>query len=235
MKKRKLLLPFLMIGLTSILMGNAQLQMDGVLLKNYATSSYLKKELSFDAQKNVENIILLPKSSFNEEEAVAIINRLNNLPPSLLKKINDNGIKIKLFTGKLTDNPTAKNLAGVTPRGYQSNRTWDQVPGIGGGQTVLVKIGASQKGNGHGSINLEYHELAHSIDYKVLGHYSKTKVYLSIWNKEKFTLFPNKPYFQQYAEEYFAETFAMFYYGGLEKERLRLNAPLTFQYIESIR
>jgi hypothetical protein len=177
----------------------------------------------------------LPTSSFDELEAAAIGKRLNKLPASLLEKINNKGVKVKLFTGKLTENPTAKNLTGVFPRGYQSNKTWDNVPGIGGGQTVLVKIGASQKGNGHGSVNLEYHELAHSIDYKVLDHYSKTKTYRFIWNEEKFKLFPNKLYFQRYAEEYFSETFAMFYVGGPEKERLKSIAPLTYKYIESIK
>ncbi|MGP7815971.1 anthrax toxin lethal factor-related metalloendopeptidase [Niallia sp. 01092] len=235
MKKRKIFLPFLMISFVSILMGNSQLQLDGILLKNYPFLSPLKKELSSDAQKNLENMILLPASTFDEQEAAAIINRLNKLPATLIKKIIDKGIKVKLYTGKLTDNPTAKNLAGVIPRGYQSKKTWDNVPGIGGGQIVLVKIGASEKGNGHGSVNLEYHELAHSIDSKVLNHYSKKRAYLNIWNKEKWVLFPNRPYFHLYAEEYFAETFAMFYTGGLEKERLKTVAPLTYEFIKSLK
>ena len=78
---------------------------------------------------------------------------------------------IKLFTGKLTDNPTASHLSGMIPRGYVNNTTWDDVPGLGGSKTVLVKIGASHKGNGHSSVNLELHELAHSIDNYVFNEF----------------------------------------------------------------
>ncbi|PKG24032.1 anthrax toxin lethal factor-related metalloendopeptidase [Niallia nealsonii] len=234
MRRWKLFFPFFIIGMSALLMGNSQLQQTGLPLKEVSNTSILKKELSLKAEKNFENIILLPYSKYDEKEAAAIINRLNKLPQSLIKKIHQKGITLQLFTGKLTDNETVKSLAGVIPRGYQSKTTWDNVPGIGGGQTVLVKIGASQKGKGHGSVNLEYHELAHSIDSKVLGNASKTNYYLAIWNKEKFKLFPNKPYFQNYAEEYFSETFAMFYIGGAEKEHLKAVAPLTYQYISRI-
>lgn len=234
MGRWKLFFPFFMISASILLMGNSQLRQIGVPLKEVPSSSVLKKELSLKVEKNFENIILLPYIKYDEKEAAAIINRLNKLPSSLIKKIDEKGVKLKLFTGKLTDNETFKSLAGVIPRGYRSKTTWDNVPGVGGGQTVFVKIGASKKGSGHGSVNLEYHELAHSIDSKVLTHASKTNQYAAIWNKEKFKLFPNKPYFQNYAEEYFAETFAMFYVGGAEKQRLKAVAPLTYQYISRI-
>ena len=51
----------------------------------------------------------------------------------------------------------------------ENDATWDDVPGMGGSHTVFVKIGASDKGNGHGSVNLELHELAHSVDHIVYG------------------------------------------------------------------
>lgn len=54
---------------------------------------------------------------------------------------------------------------------------------------MLVKIGASEKGKGHSSVNLEYHELAHSIDYKILKYGSKTEGYKAIWNEEKVDYF----------------------------------------------
>ena len=75
-----------------------------------------------------------------------MISRLDRLPSSLLAKINRNGIVVKLFTGKLTENPTAAHLAGIVPRGYVKQITWDDVPGIGGSKTVLVKIGSSDQG-----------------------------------------------------------------------------------------
>ncbi|WP_420535002.1 anthrax toxin lethal factor-related metalloendopeptidase, partial [Bacillus mycoides] len=45
--------------------------------------------------------------------------------------------------------------------------TWDDVPGVGsdiGGKPVMARIGFSERGKGHGSINLELHEIAHAID-----------------------------------------------------------------------
>ena len=53
-----------------------------------------------------------------------------------------------------------------------------------GSHTVLVKIGASDKGKGHGSVNLELHELAHSVDQIVYGGIRDDDKFLSIWRKE---------------------------------------------------
>ncbi|KAB7673227.1 toxin [Bacillus sp. B1-b2] len=224
-----------MIGVASILMGNSQLPDSGIYLNKMSTISIVSSAISKEAKKNLGNIIILPEEAFDQEEAAAIIERINRLPKSLLEKIELEGIKLKLFTGKLTDNETAKQYAGIIPRGYTSTKTWDDVPGIGGGRVVLVKIGASNKGMGHSSVNLEYHELAHSIDYKVFSKASNSKKYVEIWEEEKRKLFPNKSYFLDYKEEYFAETFAMFYVGGKEKEKLRNLAPKTYEYINSLK
>ena len=48
-----------------------------------------------------------------------------------------------------------------------------------------MKIGASDKGNGHSSVNLELHELAHSIDSYVFNELRYNKNFLEIWNQEK--------------------------------------------------
>jgi Pro-Pro endopeptidase len=234
MRWLKRLAPVGMIAATSILMGNSQLPNNETYLKNLSDLTVVKAHLSTDAKENLGNIIILPDAKFDQTEAATIIERLNKLPPTLLNKIQSSGIKVKLFTGKLTDNKTAQKFAGIIPRGYTSQKPWDDVPGIGGGKVVLVKIGASEKGKGHSSVNLEYHELAHSIDYKILKYGSKTEGYKAIWNEEKSRLFPTRQYFLQYAEEYFAETFAMFYVGGTEKEKLFEYAPKTYHYIASI-
>lgn len=235
MKHIKRFVPFFMIGIVSLLMGNSQQDIDGILLKDFPIQSIIKGELTPTEQANLQNIILLPRGSFDQIEAAEIVKRINRLPQSLLQKVQQKSIKVKLFTGKLTDNPTAKQFAGIIPRGYRTEKTWDDVPGIGGGQTVLVKIGASSKGSGHGSVNLEFHELAHSIDYKVLNYYSKTKPFIAAWDKEKGILFPYSQYFLNYPEEYFAETFAMYYLGGSAKETLKELAPLTYKQIAGIK
>lgn len=227
--------PLSMIAATSILMGNSQLPNNEIYLKNLSELTIIKANLSLDAKENLGNIIILPEESFDQVEAAAMIERLNHLPSTLLNKVQSSGIKVKLFTGKLTDNKTAQQFTGIIPRGYTSKKTWDDVPGIGGGKVVLVKIGASKQGKGHSSVNLEYHELAHSIDYKILNNASKKESYRLVWNEEKGKLFPNRQYFLQYAEEYFAETFAMFYIGGKEKEKLFQLAPKTYHYIASLK
>ena len=212
----------------------SQASYDGILLRDFPEDSSLYQSLKVDKSLPLlDQIIVLPKQDFDQQEAAAIIGRIDSLPYSILEKINKKGISLKLFTGKLTDNPTASQLAGKIPRGYTTNITWDDVPGIGGSKVVLVKIGASEKGQGHGSINLELHELAHSIDRYVYGEISGSKEFLNVWEKEHEKLFPGNSYFL-YPEEYFAETFAMYYLNNDTKELLRSKAPKTFEFLKQL-
>ncbi|MGD6944224.1 anthrax toxin lethal factor-related metalloendopeptidase [Cytobacillus gottheilii] len=217
------------------LMGNSQAKMSGILLKDYPASSTLKENLNLASPLEIGDIFILPEGLFDEQEAAAIISRVDRIPSSLLEKVNKEGIYIKLFSGKLTDNPTASHLQGIIPRGYTSNKTWDEVPGIGGSQTVLVKIGSSEKGQGHGSVNLELHELAHSIDRHVYNGIRYNTHFLEIWNKEKETLFSGMDYFLNYPEEYFAESFAMFFVNEEYRAQLKEKAPLTFVFIDNLK
>lgn len=233
MKKLLLLLIFLSVSLS--LMGNSQASMGGIKLKDFPASSPWKKSLNLNADRELGNIFILPAEPFDEDETTKVIERIDRLPLTLIKKLNDENIKIKLFTGKLTDNPTARHLEGIIPRGYKTEITWDEVPGIGGARTVLVKIGHSEKGNGHGSVNLELHELAHSIDRHVYNDLRHHKQFLAVWKKEKNKLFPGQDYFLSFPEEYFAEAFAMYYCGGEYKEKLRTYAPETYQFLSELK
>jgi Pro-Pro endopeptidase len=207
---------------------------EGMRIEDFNNDSILITSLSSEPQEQLNQIIRLPDISFNQVEAAKIINRLTNLPESLLIRIADFGITVKLFEGKLTDNPTASHLSGVIPRGYQTETTWDDVPGIGGGKTVLVKIGHSEKGKGHGSVNLELHELAHSIDRYMLNDIRYHRPFLDIWEKERSVLFQGQSYFLLFPEEYFAETFAMFHLNNETQRTLYENAPQTYEFIKSI-
>ena len=203
----------------------SQASVDGINLADYPRNSILyqsiKKEQSV---KQLNKIIVLPKQSFDQREAAAMITRIAALPSFLLEKVKQHGITV---------NPTAQQLAGKVPRGYQANVTWDGVPGIGGSKVVLAQIGSSEKGKGHGSVNLELHELAHSIDRFVFDDISGTKEFQSVWEIEHEHLFPGNHYFD-YPEEYFAEAFAMFYLNKDTKEQLLLDAPLTFNFIKKL-
>jgi hypothetical protein len=231
---RKTIVTILIAGLFLSSITTSQASYDGTLLGDYNRNSVLYKSLKVDPSLPlIAHIIVLPKQPFDQKEAAAIINRIDSLPYPILEKINKHGISLKLFTGKLTENPTARHLAGKIPRGYPSNVTWDDVPGIGGSKLVLVKIGASEKGQGHGTINLELHELAHSIDHYVFGEISGTQEFLKVWKMEHEQLFPGNSYFL-YPEEYFAETFAMYFLNNDTKELVRTKAPKTFEILKQL-
>ena len=234
MIKRKQFLLFLIL-LSFLIMGNSQAEKGGLKLLHFPSNAPIKNNMQLTSELELNHIIVLPKGSFDVNEAGEIIFRIDSLPTSLLKKVRNQGIIVKLFTGKLTDNPTASHLSGKVPRGYEQNTTWDDIPGVGGGKTVLIKIGSSTIGNGHGSVNLELHELAHSIDRHVFQELRYEVAFLRIWNQEKTQLFPDNQYLLTYPEEYLAEAFAYYYIGGSYRNELRVKAPLTYQYIKNIK
>lgn len=207
----------------------------GIPLKDYQSLT-LYIETSYLANyETLKDIVLLPESTFNETLAAQMIGRINRIDDFILQRLVEKGVVLKLFTGDLTDEPTAAYLKGKKPRGYSDNGpTWDKVPGIGGAEVVLAKIGHSEKGKGHGSINLELHELAHSIDTFVFDSISEDPYFLSIWEREVELLFPNHSYFRDYPEEYFAEAFTMFYLSEQTKNELQLAAPLTYELFVEI-
>jgi Pro-Pro endopeptidase len=230
---RKWIVSLLITSLFLVMITTSQAATDGTKLGVYPKETLLVQSLNHENSRQLNQIIVLPKQQFNEREAAGIINRVNVLPELLLKEIKNQGITLKLFTNKLTDNPTASHLKGIVPRGYDGSITWDDVPGIGGGKVVLVKIGASEKGKGHGSINLELHELAHSIDHYIYDNISQKLEFREIWSKEHNRLFPNNNYFE-YPEEYFAEIFAMYYLNTETRTLLQNKAPLSFELISSL-
>ncbi|MGG0716839.1 toxin [Robertmurraya massiliosenegalensis] len=233
MKKRVFVIGISVVML--ILLGNSKQSNDGILLKYYPSNSPLKELLYLDDNSPINEIVILPEQHFDEVNTASIIENLQQLPPTLLAKIQQNEIFIKLFVGKLTDNPTAKHLKGMIPRGYTSNKKWDEVPGIGGGKVVLVKIGYSEKGMGHGSVNLELHELAHSIDQIIYNKLRFDPFFLHVWMNEKHALFQNRTYFITLPEEYFAEAFAMYYVNKENRSILKDNAPLTYEFIKNLK
>lgn len=233
MRKKSFII--LLIVLSLSLIGSSQASLYGVEYKYFPKESLLKRSLSLESPLLIGDIIILPETPFDQLEAAKMVKRIDGLPDSLLKKITEHEIKIKLFEGQLTDNPTVRHLSGLTPRGYKSDIKWDAVPGIGGSKLVLVKIGHSEKGKGHGSVNLELHELAHSIDRYVFNGIRTNPHFLKIWELEKRNLFPGKDYFLLFPEEYFAETFAMYFYSNEMKEVIKIKAPLTFQFLQNLK
>ncbi|WP_407081821.1 anthrax toxin lethal factor-related metalloendopeptidase [Psychrobacillus antarcticus] len=127
-------------------------------------------------------------------------------------------------------------MRGVTPRGWESG-TWDDVPGLGGNPTI-ARIGYSDFNNGHGSKNLELHEIAHAIDIYVFDGISNSDEFKKILEKEMLSLMSSHPYpnfiYHLYPEEYFAEAFAYYYLNNERKDELKQRAPLTYSFFQKL-
>ena len=200
----------------------------------YAEAEYFHEQsLEIANRDMLLSIIILPENKEDWNAAEDIITRISSLPASLLEKIADKGIRMKLFMNQLTDQPEAAHLKGIMPRGY-TNTTWDDVPGMGGGRTVLVKVGCSEMGMGHDSMNLELHELAHSVDSIILSDRSHSDEFKPIWQVEANRLFPGRDYFLNHPEEYFAEAFTLYFYHDETRRELYEEAPLTYEYFKQL-
>lgn len=217
------------------IVGNTHASTEGVLLKYYHFKTLAFHEKKISNYRYLKEIVILPEGKFNELEALHMMNRIGQIDSNILKRLVATHVQVKLITGKITNEPSISYLKGTSPRGYSaSDPTWDDVPGVGGTKLVLARIGYSEKGMGHGSINLELHETAHSIDRYAFHLIRDNQDFLTIWERESSRLFPNQPYFINYPEEYFAETFAMFYVNENERNELNAKAPLTYRYIENL-
>ncbi|MFJ5623834.1 toxin [Peribacillus loiseleuriae] len=232
---RRILSLVLFLLLFFILSSFSFVETDGLSVGAFPEDHRLKLTKVWQENSNLGRLFLFPEQSFNVEKVVQIVEQVSVLPPSTIQKLVDKNVKIKLFTGRLTDDPFAEHLKGSKPRGYTNKQTtWDDVPGMGGDRIVLVKIGASEPGNGHSSINLELHELAHTIDTYAYDGIRDDVVFLGIWEQEVSRLFPGKPYYSTYPEEYFAETYAMFFANSASNKVLKEKAPHTYLYIKQL-
>lgn len=228
---RKIIIPLLIFPVVFFISDFSKATDIGVSLGE----SKIYNELNLQSGNLLKNTVTLPENEFNKVEAAKIINRLDLLPKSLLLDINEHDVKIILFEGKLTDQVYAKHLKGKVPRGYPDNTYWDDLPGAGGSQFVFVKIGSSEKGEGHGSVNLEYHELAHSIQHFSFNDEKTDQKITQIWKQEASAMFPDKDYFLNYKEEYFAECFAYYFYSANTRQQLKRKAPKMYTFLSSIK
>ena len=223
--------------LTSILLlpavWKAFASVDAISLKDYPSSQLNLLLEDVPNRELLNKIILLPPAEFSYEETAKMITTISVIPETILFSLVQQHVQLYLFDGSLTEIKGFEHLKGTKPRGYSSQGpSWDDVPGIGGSKLVLAKIGHSNIGQGHGSVNLELHELAHSIDRFVYGNVRYNEEFIKIWKKEAPILFPNQTYFLHFIEEYFAETFAMYYLNEQTNEHLLKLAPLTHKFFE---
>lgn len=165
-----------------------------------------------DALSLAKKLVVLPKGEYDRAEAQAMIGRIALIHPYILRGLIQEKVKIKLTGGPITNEPEMAKYKGVTPRGWEgTGLTWDDAPGSGG-NPVILRIGYSDFGNGHGSVNLELHETAHVIDKYIFDDVSQSAAFKEIWKKEVKTIFQENEYYQ-YLEEYFAESLAIYYFA----------------------
>ena len=200
----------------------------------YETPSRDKQMLvNVEKQYFLEKIIHTPTGNYDQDEVKRIAKRIEQLPASLLLQLWNYPVNLHLTNGPITDTEYFSYLKGETPRGWEgTNLTWEDVPGVGGTENVVIRIGYSEKGKGHNSINLELHEIAHSIDQLLKGNASSSDAFLTIWKKERDVLFRDYTYFTKHPEEYYAETFAMYFLNDESREQLKTRAPKTYQYLK---
>lgn len=235
MKRRIIAIIMLLVFAIIPVYWKAHAGLDAILLKSYQSSTLDSFLEELPNREMINELVYLPSGDFSEQEAAFMIQRVANIPSNILNVLVHQNIHLYLFNGKLTDVQGFQHLHGLKPRGYSAHGVnWEEVPGIGGSKRVLAKIGHSDKGMGHGSVNLELHELAHSIDRYVMGNVRLNQAYMAIWKEEAPMLFPGKNYFLHFPEEYFAEVFAMYFLNEMSRFELAKNAPKTFLFLQNL-
>lgn len=177
-------------------------------------------------------VIIETKDNYDQGEAARMKERIGRIHPVIINALYERNLIIKFINFPLTDLPEYQFLRGETPRGWEgTGKTWDDVPGAGGSPAV-ARIGFSEPGEWHGTINLELHELAHLIDSHVFNYSSHTAEFTTIHKEEQAGFLP-EAYFSN-PEEYFAESFSYYYLGGERKSKLMQQAPKTFDFITKL-
>lgn len=185
-------------------------------------------------QPILDKLVVLPSGDYNHSEAAAMKQRLEKIPPSILNGLYSKGVKIKFTQGAITNEPELAYLKGVVPRGWEgTGLTWDDVPGVSE-LIVAVRIGYSEKGKGHNSLNLEMHETLHAVDRLVFNEVSSTEEFKTIFNKEANVKYKDDGYVSMYPIEYFAEAASLYLYSDTTRNDLKSSMPLTYEFMAKL-
>ena len=166
------------------------------------------------------------------QEAQRMIGRMNNVENRILYQTNNSGAVFILADTPITEQPEFAHLKGVVPRGHTNS--WDEIPGAGG-HVSMARIGYSDYGRGHSTINLELHEYGHVVDSFTVGvQVSETEEFRAIHADEVDKLFGSSSQREYYniVEEYFGEAFAMYYYTSESRAELAEKAPKTYAFFD---
>ncbi|MDC3415326.1 anthrax toxin lethal factor-related metalloendopeptidase [Aquibacillus salsiterrae] len=182
----------------------------------------------------LNQLVIVPNEISDQLSLFVMLERINRIDRPVLQLLVVQGVKIRLFEGSLTDEPLLAYLKSERPRGYKGDVTWDDVPGSGGSWLISAKIGSSMPGNGHSSINLELHEIGHTVYNLLLTDRSFATSLEDAWKLEVKTVFGKKEYFNNYESEYFSEMFASYYYSDSSNYDIKKNAPETYRVLSNL-
>lgn len=171
---------------------------------------------------------------YDQRETQLMIDRMGEIPELIIEVALLKDVRLIFIDFPITDLEEFAYLQGEHPRGHDPFVVWDDIPGAGG-QVTAARIGYSEQGRGHGSINLEYHEFGHAIEYALFDGeiIMNNDDFYDIYLAEKDYMFPGIDY-MDYPEEYFAETLAYYYSGGSIAKELLDKAPQTYDFIKNL-
>ena len=170
-----------------------------------------------------------------------VVDQLNKLPPDVRSQVAKKDWLDLVAGGSVTNDPQYKDLKGkqTTSLG-DGNRTYDQVEGVSdAGKVVLTAkaINEDLAGTG-GSVDTVLHETGHAFDYDK-GGLSSDPAWQTVWDKLKSShYFNNAPqfsgdaaYYNQNANEAFAETFANYFDNSQTRAAL---PPIVQKYFSNL-
>ncbi len=202
----------------------------GMTLNNAISREKTSALSSLQNEDILKSMIFVPPKVEEKQALEDMLTTIDGIDRPLLQFLQSKGVMIRLFKGNLTDEPLLFPLKWKQPRGWEQDVSWSEVPGSGGGWLISAKIGSSSSGNGHSSLNLELHEIGHTV-FNHLSDSQKAQ-FKEAWQEEVKMMFPNREYFSSYTSEYFSESFAFYYYNENTSDHLKWKAPLTYKFME---
>jgi hypothetical protein len=88
---------------------------------------------------------------------------LSLIDPKIHALLADKGVAVSFGNGDVTEHAMAKNLSGIQPRGWESDATWDIVPGAYQSGSSTVIVGSGEHARNHGSVSIAIHESMHAV------------------------------------------------------------------------
>jgi hypothetical protein len=162
-----------------------------------------------------------------------ILEEVRKVPGSVLRLIQRAGSGLDLVSGFITEHPEFEDLKGVRVEKYREYRTYDQVPGIASRAASVVGVRTLQ---GQGRLKVAIHELAHSFEFALAelglteGRVSESAAYKEGHLKSRW----NNYYFDDYAEEAFAETFTLYFHSPETRAQARAQHPALVARLEEL-